>query len=324
MAVYTTFSLTDADRLALAHDLGHARRIHPVSAGTVNTNHLLETDTETVFVRIYEHQDAEGVAYEWALLDHLKGAGLAVPHRIAGPEPFEVTVSGKATAVFAVVGGVELCQARVRPAHTRAVGAFLGRVHVACRSFGLRRESRFGIERIRGQLGWARDAAERCDRRDLDEPITRLEQTAQALVREEPRGVPSGVIHGDLFRDNVRFEDDSIVSVLDWESASDGPLAYDLAVAVLAWCFGDEMEWELAQALLSGYMEQRTLPVSERLSLHAFFRRACVRFATTRIADIELRPAIGERKVKDYRRFLARLEAIEAETAEGLCARLGI
>jgi homoserine kinase type II len=324
MAVYTTFSLIDADRLAVAHDLGRARHIRPVSAGTVNTNYLLETDSETVFVRIYEHQDAEGVAYEWALLEHLEAAGLAVPRRIVGPGPGELTVSGKPTAVFAMAGGAELCQVRVTPVHTRAVGAFLGGAHMACGNFGLRKESRFGIERIQERLAWARDAASRGRLSDLETPIVRLEQVLKDVARSDLTGVPAGVIHGDLFRDNVRFDGDSIVCALDWESASDGPLAYDIAVTVLAWCFGDAMNWELARALLSGYLEKRTLPVSERLSLHAFFRRACVRFATTRITDIELRSAIGERKTKDYRRFLARLDAIEAETAEGLCARLGL
>lgn len=324
MAVYTMLSRDDAGRVAEAHDLGAVRGIHPVPAGTVNTNYLLTTEFAEVFVRIYEHQDTDGVAYEWALLEHLVEAGLPVPHRVAGPGPGVLRVSGKPTAIFEVVGGIELCQARVRPVHAHAVGRFLGRAHLATRDFRLRRESRYGLLPIRGRLAWGRGEARRLGRDDLLDAITRLERATDELLSAEAPEVERGVIHGDLFRDNARWSGESLLSVLDWESASDGPLVYDLAVAILAWCFDDAMNWELARALVAGYLEERTLPSSERAALRVFLRFACIRFAATRITDIALRPAASERPTKDYRRFLARLDAIEAETVAGLGARLAL
>jgi homoserine kinase type II len=298
--------------------------LHPVSAGTVNSNYLLETDSGTVFVRIYEHQDARGVAYEWALLDHLLRSGLAVPRRIPGPGPGELTIDGKPIAAFALVHGSELCQASVKPAHMRAVGSFLGRAHVACDNFGIRKESRYGVGQIAARLEWARLTAAQTHRDDLEAPITRLCEVMHENRIACPPDLPTGVIHGDLFRDNVRFDGNAVLCALDWESASDGPLAYDIAVTLLAWCFGDTMDWELARSLVSGYTAERSLTQIEQESLHVLLRRACVRFATTRITDMELRSAIGERKTKDYRRFLARLDVIEAETSQGLCERLGL
>lgn len=319
MAVFTPLSPTEADRLARAHQLGTVTRVVPVAAGSVNSNFLLETEGGTVFARIYEEQGAAGVAYEWALLDHLLGAGLPVPQRIAGPAPGELTIADKPTAVFAIAGGAETCQAGVTPARARAVGALLGRTHRACERFGARREGRFGLERIAQRL---RDV--RSDRDDLRRAIARLERVVADVLAQTPAELPRGVLHGDLFRDNVRWEGDEIVCALDWESASDGVLAYDLAVALLAWCFGDALQWDLARALASGYATERPLAPIERASLHAILRGACARFAATRITDFELRPAIGERVSKDYRRFLARLDAIEAETPSSLLDRLGL
>ncbi|MDQ3036243.1 MAG: phosphotransferase, partial [Myxococcota bacterium] len=177
----------------------------------------------------------------------------------------------------------------------------------------------FGLDRIAARL---RDA--RTDRDDLRRAIARLDAVLTEVAAAATGELPRGVIHGDLFRDNVRWEGDEIVCALDWESASDGVLAYDLAVALLAWCFGDTMRWELARALASGYAAERPLGAAERAALHTVLRGACARFASTRITDFELRPAIGERVHKDYRRFLARLDAIEAETPSTLLERLGL
>jgi len=320
MAVFTPMPPPDADRLARAHGLGALREAIPVPAGSVNSNFFLETEAGRFFARIYEEQGADGVAYEWSLLAHLAAHGVPVPARVEGPGPGELTIAGKPTAVFAIAGGTETCQAGVSPGRAEAVGALLARAHCAAASFGQRRAGRFGLARIAERL-----VGIRTERAGVGDAIARLARTLPELGAAEQDGMPTGVIHGDLFRDNVRWEGDAIACVLDWESASDGALAYDLAVAMLAWCFGDAMRWDLAEAMAAGYVGERPLEPIERAALRDLLRAGCVRFATTRITDYELRETPGfERVQKDYRRFLARLDAIEAETASSLLARLGL
>jgi homoserine kinase type II len=320
MAVFSPMPPADGDRLARAHGLGALRAVIPVPAGSVNSNFFLETEAGRFFARIYEEQAADGVAYEWSLLAHLAAHGVPVPARVHGPGPGELTIAGKPTAVFEIAGGGETCQAGVTAARARALGALLARAHRAAASFGQRRVGRFGLAPIGARL-----AGIQTDRAEVRDAIARLARTLPELGAAEHEALPSGVIHGDLFRDNVRWEGDDIVCALDWESASDGALAYDLAVALLAWCFGDAMRWDLAAAMAAGYADARPLEPLERASLRDLLRAGCVRFATTRITDYELRATPGfERVQKDYRRFLARLDAIEAETPSSLLARLGV
>jgi len=85
----------------------------PVAAGTVNSNYFLDTERGRVFVRLYEQQEVDGVAYEWALLDHLSARGVPVPPRVTGPVPGALRVGGKPVAVFAAVQGEDLCQKQV-------------------------------------------------------------------------------------------------------------------------------------------------------------------------------------------------------------------
>ena len=128
--------------------------------------------------------------------------------------------------------------------------------------------------------------------------------------------LPSGPIHGDLFRDNVLWKHEREISaLLDWESAADGALVRDLAVVVLSWCFGDHLDLALASAFLRTYDEVRPLHESERVALHEHLRRAAARFLITRVLDYELRRAHLEATggvCKDFRRMVARLDAIEA------------
>jgi homoserine kinase type II len=279
-------------------------RVTPIPAGSVNSNFFLEASGKRWFFRIYEEQGVEGVAYEWALLDHLARSGLEVPRRIAGPPPGSVLVAEKPVAVFEVVSGHETCQAGVSPARAGAVGAFLARAHLASDDFPHRRQGRFTLDAIRARVeGVSTEETE--VRTALAAVRSALDEAAAGLSAD----LPTGVIHGDLFRDNVRFEGDRIVAALDWESASDGPRIYDLAVTVLAWCWGDTMDVSLARALVEGYRGERPLADVERESFRAAALAAAARFTATRITDYHLRRGgVGERVHKDYRRFLARLE----------------
>ncbi len=318
MAVFTQLSMADAQAVARAHGLPPPSRVVPVPAGSVNSNFFVEAGADRWFVRIYEEQEAEGVAYEWALLDHLGAAGLPVPRRVRGPDPGAMRVAGKPVAVFEVVGGRMSCQRAVTPSRAEAVGRILARAHRATADFGLRREGRFTLADVRRRLA----DISRAGRPELAAPVRRLADTLAEVERGWPPDLPGGVVHGDLFRDNVHFDGDRIVAVIDWESASDGALVYDLAVTLLAWCWGDSLDWDLARALAGGYQAVRPLSEAELGALRLAGLAAATRFATTRITDFHLREGIGDRVTKDYRRFLDRLEAIEALGPGELASRL--
>lgn len=317
MAVYTKISSEEARAVARAHLLGECFGVEPIAAGSVNTNYFLNCDRGRYFLRIYEEQEPAGVAYEWSLLSHLRQRGVPVPERVSGPLPGDVTVAGKPTALFSLIGGSETCQRGVTVARAFAVGRALGQCHVGGADFPQRQRSRFDLTWLGQQLL----EIERRKRPELVPSVELLRISLEEAARAP--AVVTGVIHGDLFRDNVRWEGDTIVGLLDWESASDGVLAFDLMVTLLAWCFGDTLDWPLARALVDGYQTQRALGRDEKLSLRAWGIAAATRFSITRILSYHLREdAIGERVVKDYRRFIQRLELIRSLSAEELAARL--
>jgi len=305
VAIYTPLPIEDADRITRAHGLGPARDLEGIPAGSVNSNFVVTTDSGRVFARIYEEQDVEGVRYEHALLAHLVDARVPVPRVLAGPEPGELRVAGKPTALFELVGGEEVCQRMVTPARMERVGRFLATAHAAVASFPIRRAGRFTRADVRERL----EGIAALERPELREAVEVLRETLDAVDAGWDPSLPSGVVHGDLFRDNVRWTDGEITCVLDWESAADGAFVYDLAVTALAWCYGDHLEQPLVDALLAGYEAARPLTDAERAALPVALQAAAARFTVTRITDYHLREGADQVK-KDWRRFYDRLLAV--------------
>jgi homoserine kinase type II len=120
-------------------------------------------------------------------------------------------------------------------------------------------------------------------------------------------GATRGIIHGDLFRDNVLWDGNVISAILDFEQASGGSLAYDLAVCINDWCWIGAPRIDLARALLSGYQAIRPLTAGDREALPYEIRASAARFTITRITDVYL--AKVENPEKDFRAFLARCES---------------
>jgi|SoiMethySBSTD1v2_1073268.scaffolds.fasta_scaffold46192_4 homoserine kinase type II len=311
--------LTPDDVAKLAADFGiELAELEPLHAGSVNSNfRVLDTRGRRYFARLYEEQGVLGARGEVRLLSSLAAAGVpAVAPVPRGDGSFVAEHRGKAFAMFPWVEGEHLCQKQVTPAACRKLGDALARVHLASPPPGTLPQGRFRVT----------DLVARLDRVERDPEALRYaadvaqirERLAHYTKLRDPE-LPRGLVHGDLFRDNVLWNqvlDGEIVALLDFESASEECLAYDVMVCVMAWCYGSEFELDLVAALLGGYHARRPLSERECAGLSIEGAIGALRFATTRITDFSLRAAPGQAWVRDYRRFLERLKALEAGTLE--------
>lgn len=332
VAILTPLSLAEARAMGHLYGLD-VEAVRGIPAGSVNSNFELTLRPAgpaeppgRVFCRVYEEQTSHTASREALLLSHLAGLGIPTPEplrRTLG-EGFIAEVAGKPAALFPWRAGQIRCQSLVTPADTEAVGATLAAIHEAGATFTERArregaaplgESRFDRAALLARLGGLP--------RDAGPEIEAAAGRARAFLETFDPGRaagPLGLIHGDLFRDNVLWLGAELCAVLDFESASLGDQAFDLMVVVLAWCFGDQLDEPLARGALAGYRRVRG-PVMSPEALYEQGRFAAVRFAVTRITDFELRrrdagPGVGV--YKDFRRFLARWDALEALGAVGL------
>jgi homoserine kinase type II len=297
VAAFTSVSADEIDAFLSKNGIAKCNEFLVVEGGSVNSNFSMRAGGIRFFLRLYEEQDEVGARREMAMLGELARKGVATPEPIASG-----AIAGKPAAMFPWVDGVHACQRGVNDARAYAVGEALAHVHVSRIDAG---EGRFDERALRARLA----------RIDDRFPVARLTATLDALITERARDLPSGLVHGDLFRDNVLFDaaaPNRIAALLDFESASHGPFVYDLAVTVLAWCFGDSFDASLVSAMTRGYESVRPLAVREKRAFYTELKMAALRFTITRITDYEMRGVEGASRVmKDWRRFLARLDALE-------------
>ncbi|RYZ05720.1 MAG: homoserine kinase [Myxococcales bacterium] len=320
MALLTALPLSDAQRLGREFGL-EVTQIEALSVGSVNSNFALTTAGGVrYFARLYEEQDREGALAEVSLVRALAGAGVPVVECLPRADGAVVgDFHGKSFAVFPWLDGVILCQGRVTEDACRKLGAALARVHLTTPLVPRPTEGRFRIADLRERLQRVEEGGHRA----YFEDVARIRERLSFYEEERAKlSAPRGVIHQDLFRDNVLWtEQGELLALLDFESVCEGAFAYDVMVTICAWCYGARFELHLVEALLRGYHAVRPLVGADVAALKVEGAVGCLRFATTRITDFSLRAAPGQPPVRDYRRFLARLSAIEAGELDSTIAR---
>lgn len=322
MALLTPMSLSEAQAIGQAFGLV-VTGLEAIPRGSVNSNFAIEmAGGEKRFLRVCEESDAEAVRAQNRLLAHLVGRGVPTPApmvRVDGKGTVAVH-AGKPAVVFPFMPGDWVCQKLVDEDRAGAIGETVARIHLAGADYPDAPESRFGRAELRERLA---KLATQKQPRDVEAALRLLTIVMDELDAKLREPEHPTVIHGDVFRDNVLWDGHELTAVLDFESASAGHPSFDLMVTLLAWCFTDRLEQPLAQALVSGYQRRRKLAASEIADCYDQARAAASRFAITRITDYELRP----RDVvvyKDFRRFMARLEALEMIGARAFPTWLGV
>jgi homoserine kinase type II len=288
-----------------------------LAAGSVNSNFRIRADEKDYFLRIYEEQDLAGARRDAETVAALALAGVPTPPPIPKAANFSsdhawiAELEGKPAALFPWKHGEIVCQARVTTAHVASVGRALARTHLA----GSPLAARYGVGRFR-----AEDLRERISRveRSDDERISSLapalKKNLEAISAARSADLPRGLAHGDLFRDNVLFteaeKNPEVLALLDFESAFEGVLIFDVMVTMLAWCTGDAIDFDLARALVDGYQSVRPLEAIEKKYAFQEARFASVRFWITRVTDYAMRLGFGNGR--DPGRFEMRLRQLEA------------
>ena len=315
VAVLTPIDDDEIRVLLGAYGLGSLRAREGIAAGSVNSNFAVESSAGRVFLRLYEEQALAGAKKETAMLGRLARAGVLTPAPLRRLDGELVSVvRGKPAAIFPWKDGTIRCQASVAVQDAWRVGEALAQVHVAGRT-----------EAIEGGRFRFEDLLVRLDRIEAsgDVRFVGLVPTLRAALARihaaRDRELPQGLIHSDLFRDNVLWKRGGrIAALLDFESACRGTYAYDLMVTMLSWCFGDDLEPRLSTAMREGYESVRKLSEAEKNGLYVEGAFGALRFAITRITDYAMRTSTdGPRVIKDWRRFMKRFDKLESLGVQG-------
>jgi homoserine kinase type II len=317
MAVYTRLGAEEMAGIIAAFDVGTLVSAKGIAEGVSNSNWLIETQdrdakSRRFILTMYESRtEIADLPFFLDLLDHLAAKGAPVPRTMHDCEGashrLHVTPEGtKALALIEFLPGVSVSEPT--PAQARAVGGALAQIHLAAADFPSSRPNTLALP------DWQKLLSD-CGREGLESIHPELgrivERELALLAARWPSDLPRGVIHADLFPDNVLMLGDAVTGLIDFYFACTDLFAYDVAVTHAAWCFSPDGACflpALSDALVEGYTAVRPLSEAEHAALPLLARGAAVRFLATRAYDWLNTPADALVTPKDPMAFARRLE----------------
>jgi homoserine kinase type II len=319
MAVYTEVSNGELEDFLALYDIGRVVSCKGIAEGVENSNFLLSTDRGSFILTLYEKRVARAdLPFFLGLMDHLAAKGIVCPtpiHQRSGSALGEL--AGRPAAIISFLDG--LWPRRPTPRQCQLLGEAMAHLHLAGVDYQIARPNALSV------AGW---------RRLYEASAPRAQEVANGLAGELaeeladlearwPKDLAVGVIHADLFPDNVFFLGDRLSGIIDFYFACNDFLAYDLAICLNAWCFESDGAFNATKArlMIAAYNKVRPIPAEEVKALPLLARGSALRFLLTRLYDWLNHPAGAFVKPKDPLEYLRKLRfhrGVKSAAAYGL------
>jgi homoserine kinase type II len=306
MAVYTDVAADElADYLA-AYNIGELLSYKGIAEGVENSNFLLHTTSGHFILTLYEKRVAAAdLPFFLNLMTHLASRGINCPQPVKtrGGEALG-SLAGRPAAIINFLEGI--WPRKPNAAHCAGLGEVLARMHLAGRDFSMSRANALSVSGWRPLFDVAASRADELQHGLRDFISAELDHLEGDCW---PKYLPQGVIHADLFPDNVFFLGDKVSGIIDFTFACNDMLAYDVAICLNAWCFESDCSFNVtkARAFLGAYGRQRQLSEAEQGALPVLARGAALRFLLTRLVDFLNVPAGALVRPKDPLEYVRKL-----------------
>jgi homoserine kinase type II len=283
MAVYTDVPDEELRAFLAEYAIGEVVSCKGIAEGVENSNFLLRTEAGTYILTLYEKRVAPAdLPFFIALMEHLAAHGIACPTPVKATDGRALRkLCGRPAAIVSFLDG--MWPRRIHSFHCAGVGGALAKLHLAGTSFAQHRPNNLSV------AGW-RSLFEACRARAHEVRAGLAEELAEeldSLERSWPETLPTGIIHADLFPDNVFFRHEAVSGLIDFYFACTDFLAYDIAICLNAWCFESDGSFNVTKArlMLASYRAARPLSPDEFAALPLLARGSAMRFLLTRLYD---------------------------------------
>jgi homoserine kinase type II len=306
MAVYTDVAADELAEFLGHYDIGELLSYKGIAEGVENSNFLLHTTSGYFILTLYEKRVAKGdLPFFLGLMTHLAGHGINCPQPVQNRNDEALSaLAGRPAAIINFLEGI--WPRKPNAAHCAGVGQALAKMHLAGRDFPLARANALSVSGWRPLFEVAASRADEVQHGLRDFIRTELDYLEGNVW---PKNLPQGVIHADLFPDNVFFLGERVSGIIDFTFACNDMLAYDVAICLNAWCFESDCSFNVtkARAFLDAYGRERQLSQAEQDALPLLARGAALRFLLTRLVDFLDVPAGALVRPKDPLEYFRKL-----------------
>jgi homoserine kinase type II len=315
MAVYTEVPDEDLAAFLAGYNVGSLLSFKGIAEGVENTNYMVHTDRASYILTLYEKRvDPADLPFFLDLMEHLSSRGLTCPLPLRDRNGQALGhLCGRPAALMTFLEGIWVRKPNVE--HCRALGDTLAAMHKAGLDFTSERRNALSVSDWRPIFAAVADRADTLQAGLAEE----MERELTFLEANWPKDLPTGVIHADLFPDNVFFLNSRISGLIDFYFACRDALSYDIAVCLNAWCFEADLSFNVtkARAMLTAYAARRRLTGEEYSALPLLARGAAMRFFVTRLYDWLNHPPGAFVRPKDPLEYARRIRFHRSVTGPG-------
>ena len=309
MAIYTKLSENNLKEFFLKYNLGKLLNYKGIQEGIENTNYFIQTDKGKFILTVYEKRvEEKDLPFFMGLMKNLFDANFPSPEPIINKNGNYVTeISGKKAAVVSFLDGS--AKKNLNPNDCHKVGIQAAKLHLITKKLIVKRENKLSVNSWRKIY---KKVQKDCSRIHLNLAKT-IEKNLDEIENNWPKNIPSGIIHADLFPDNIFFKDDKLTGIIDFYFSCYDFYVFEIAICLNALCFEGQKEnlsfnVTKAKKFIDGYSSIKKLTEEEKKSLKILCQGAAMRFLLTRVFDYLNLTAGALVKIKDPIEYLKRLE----------------
>jgi homoserine kinase type II len=284
MAVYTQISNDELNVFLSKYNIDNINEFSGIKGGTSNSNYLLTADNKKFILTIFEERtNQENLPFYFDLMNHLNAHDIKCPEVIKDKQGnFSNSIKQKHAVITSFLTGSSL--EKIKPIHCSNLGLTIAKMHNASEKLNIKRENELGFDK----LGIIIEKLKTYKKHIDDEKLKFIEDEFLFLSREINKDLPSGIIHADLFPDNIFFEENNLTGIIDFYFSCNDFYAYEIAICLNAWCFEDsnnEFNPTKAKYLLGSYNQERKFSNEEVEALPLLARASALRYLLTRLLD---------------------------------------
>ena len=283
MAVYTEINKSELSSFLTLYNIEEIIKFTGIKEGVENSNFLLESNESKYILTIFEKRTNENdLPYFFNLMNHLNDNKIKCPQVIEDKSgKLYNFIKGKPAVVTSFLEGMSI--KKIAPKHCSELGTNLAKFHLASNKLDIKRDNALGIKDLNNLV----DAINKLDLKEHKNLLNVINSEYNYLKNEISFDLPSGIIHADLFPDNVFFINDQLSGIIDFYFACNDYYAYELAICINAWCFEGNNEFNISKAksFLNQYNSIRQISEEELKFLPILARAAALRFLLTRLYD---------------------------------------
>ncbi len=309
MAVYTKFDQKKIEEILSNYNLGKLNNFRGIEEGIENTNYFLLVNNKKFILTVYEKRvKSEDLPFFSNLMSSLNKAGFQCPTPIMNKEKKTITdYEGKKLMIVSFLEGK--AKQNLSPINCKSIGVEVAKMHQITKDFKLKRQNDLSVKSWRGLFDTVKD---KCSEIHKDLPKL-IEENLMDVEMNWPKKLPRGIIHADLFHDNIFFIQDKISGVIDFYFSCDDFFAFEIAICFNALCFDgvkENLSFNVTKAknFIDGYSSIRKITEDEKKNIKVLSQGAALRFLLTRVFDALNTVEGAMVKIKDPIEYLKRLE----------------